>query len=198
VTLSLFLALFTFAATMSWTPGPNNTILMATGINHGFRAAIPMALGVTFGFPFMIAVLGLGLGKIFEAYPDVYTVLKTIGTAYMLWLAYKIATTTPSNSEAKNQKPMTFINGFLFQWVNPKAWMMGITALSAYTVPSAYYVSTAIVAGTFILTGMTSTTGWALFGASLRHVMNDPRWFRIINIGLAATLVASLIPMLMH
>jgi threonine/homoserine/homoserine lactone efflux protein len=198
LTLNLFLALLTFAAITSWTPGPNNTILMATGINHGFRRALPMIFGVTFGFPLMIAIVGLGLGKVFETYPVIYTGLKVCGAAYMLWLAFKIATSVPSNGETQIQKPMSFIGGVLFQWVNPKGWIMAVTALAAYTLPGSYYTSVAAVVLAFTLTGITSSTGWVLFGASLRHVMSDPRWFRLFNFGLAAALVASLVPLLWH
>ncbi len=198
MTTSLFLALITFAAITAWTPGPNNTILMASGMNYGFRRTIPMIAGVCIGFPFMIGVIGLGLGKVFEIYPLVYTVMKYGGAAYMLWLAWKIATSTPSSEAAAAGKPLTFLQGAAFQWINPKAWIMAGTALSAYTLPQNYYLGVLTVVLTFVVMGFTSASGWALFGSSLRHVMNDPRYFRAINIALAITLVASLVPMLWH
>lgn len=171
---------------------------MASGLNHGFKRTIPMILGVAIGFPFMIGMVGLGLGRVFDAVPQLYTIMKIAGAVYMLWLAYKIATSLPAQTGEKAGEPLTFLQGAAFQWVNPKGWIMAITALSAYTLPSDYYAGVAIVVATFVLMGITSASGWTLFGASLRHIMNDQRYFRVINVGLAIALVASLIPMLWH
>jgi threonine/homoserine/homoserine lactone efflux protein len=146
----------------------------------------------------MIAMVGLGLGKIFEIYPLIYQAMKYAGAAYMCWLAWKIANSHPVDSGETTTPPMTFLQGALFQWINPKAWIMSVTALSAYTISSSYYTGVATVVATFVLMGLTSASGWALFGSSLRHVMNDERYFRIINIALASALVASLVPMLWH
>ena len=199
MTNDLFLALVVFAAIAAYTPGPNNTLLMACGINYGFRASFPMIAGVGVGFPLMIACIGLGLGKIFEVYPQIYVALKYAGAAYMLWLAFKIATSKPSNGgDTTAAKPLTFLQGCAFQWVNPKAWIMGITALSSYTLANDYYYGVLAVVATFVLMGFTSAATWALFGAVLKSVMGDPRWFRTINYGLAALLVLSLVPMLRH
>jgi threonine/homoserine/homoserine lactone efflux protein len=199
MTTELFLALFTFAAIAAWTPGPNNTLLMASGINHGFRLTAPLILGVAIGFPFMIGMVGLGLGQIFERYPVIYQVLKYAGAAYMLWLAFKIATSKrPEDGDVQSTPPMTFTQGALFQWVNPKGWMMALTMISSYTLPHAYWTGLATIVTTAVLMGFTSASGWALFGSSLRHIMHDERYFRAINIGLAAALIASLVPMLWH
>ena len=199
MTNDLFLALVVFAAIAAYTPGPNNTLLMACGINYGFRASLPMIAGVGIGFPILIACVGLGLGRIFESYPIVYTIMKYAGAAYMLWLAFKIATSKPSNGDDSTAaKPLTFLQGCAFQWVNPKAWIMGITALSSYTLANDYYYGVLAVVATFVFMGFTSAATWALFGAVLKSVMGDPRWFRSINFGLAALLVLSLVPMLRH
>ena len=199
MTNDLFLALVVFAAIAAYTPGPNNTLLMACGINYGFRASLPMIAGVGIGFPILIACVGLGLGRIFESYPIVYTIMKYAGAAYMLWLAFKIATSKPSNGDDSTAaKPLTFLQGCAFQWVNPKAWIMGITALSSYTLANDYYYGVLAVVATFVFMGFTSAATWALFGAVLKSVMGDPRWFRTINYGLAALLVLSLVPMLRH
>ncbi len=198
MTWPIFLALFTFAAIAAWTPGPNNTILMASGLNHGFSRTVPMIMGVAIGFPFMIGMVGLGLGRIFDIVPQLYTAMKFAGALYMLWLAYKIATSTPAQQGERAGEPLTFVQGALFQWVNPKAWIMAMTSLSAYTMPNDYYRGVGIVVATFVLMGLTSASGWAMFGSALRHIMNDPRYFRVINVGLALALVASLVPMLWH
>ncbi len=193
MTWAMFTALITFVGINAWTPGPNNTILLASGVNYGFRRTLPMIMGVAIGFPIMVAVVGLGLGKVFETYPIIYQILKYAGSAYLLWLAYKIAISKPSTDELRSDtKPLTFIQGALFQWINPKAWVMAVTTLSAYTLPTNYFTSLSIVVAVIALMGITSASGWALFGSSLRHVMNDPRYYRAINITLALLLVGSL------
>lgn len=199
MTFDLFIALFIFGGIAAFTPGPNNTMLLATGINFGVRRAWPHILGIAVGFPFMIACIGFGLGKIFEVYPWIYVALKYAGAAYMVWLAWKIALSQPSedNGAAKGE-PVTFLQAFAFQWVNPKGWIMAVTALSAYTVANHYSIGVLIVAGTFVFMGLTSALTWVLFGAGLKHILNDVRYYRIINLGLALALVASLVPMLWH
>lgn len=199
MTADMFLALLVFSAIAAYTPGPNNTLLMASGMNFGYRRSLPLVFGVCFGFPLMIACIGLGLGEVFKLYPVLYTVLKFAAVAYMLWLAWKIATATPSSESGTNDvQPMGFIQAVLFQWVNPKGWIVSIAALSAYTVSSSYYVGVAAVVFCFVIMGFTSASLWTMFGASLRHVLNDPRYFRWINYALAALLVASLLPLLTH
>ncbi len=198
MTFEHFIALQLFAAIAAYTPGPNNTLLMASGVNFGFRRSLPLVFGVAFGFPLMIGLVGLGLGRVFETYIALYIALKYAGAAYMLYLAWKIATSQPSGGGATTEaKPLSFLQMALFQWINPKGWIMAITALSAYTSASSYYTGVAVVVATFVFMGLTSAIAWALFGVGLARLMSDPRYFRIINIGLAVLLVASLVPMLM-
>ena len=193
MTTALFIALITFAFISAYTPGPNNALLLATGVNHGFRAAIPMILGVGIGFPFLILCVGLGLGRIFDVYPIALTAIKVIGSIYMLWLAWKIATSVPSeNDSVVASKPLNFIQGCGFQWVNPKAWIMGAYSLSAFTLPTQFRAGLLTVVGVYIFMGLTSAITWAGFGVALKNLMNDPKWFRIINYTLAAALVASI------
>lgn len=158
-----------------------------------------MILGVGIGFPLMIGIVGLGLGQVFTAYPLIYTTLKYAGSAYMLWLAWKIANSKPAglSGEAASQ-PLTFLQGALFQWINPKGWVMAVTAISTYTLQSDIYTGVAVVVAVFVFMGFTSATGWALFGVSLRRFLNDPAWYKTINYVLAALLVVSLVPMLKH
>ncbi len=199
MTLHLFLALLLFAAVTAYTPGPNNTLLMASGMNHGFKATFPMAMGVALGFPLMIACVGLGLGKVFEIYPVIYAGLKYAGAAYMLWLAWKVANAGPANANTTSQsKSMSFLQMMLFQWINPKGWIMSVTALSTYTIPDNYYLGVAFVVGSYVVMGLTSASAWALFGASLRHVMSDARYYRVINISLALVLAASVATIFYH
>ena len=199
MTYDLFLALFVFGGIAAFTPGPNNTMLLATGINFGVRRAWPHIMGVCIGFPVMIACIGFGLGQIFEIYPWIYVALKYAGAAYMVWLAWKIALATPSaDSDLAKSEPVTFLQACAFQWVNPKAWIMAVTALSAYTVAAQYSIGVLAVVGTFVFMGFTSALTWVLFGAALKHILNDERYYRYINWGLAAALLASLVPMVWH
>lgn len=197
--LEQYLALFVFAAVSAFTPGPNNTLLLSSGMTFGFRRTVPMIFGVVVGFPLMIACVGLGLGEVFARFPMIYTVLKYAGAAYMLWLAFKIATASRASEVAsENAKPLSFLQMAMFQWINPKGWVMAVTALSAYTVGTNFYLGVSLVVGTFVLMGFGSATTWAGFGSSLRRVLNHPKHFRMINIALALTLVASLWPMFRH
>ena len=199
MTFDLFLALFVFGGIAAFTPGPNNTMLLATGINFGVRRAWPHIMGVAIGLPLMIACIGFGLGQIFEIYPWIYVVLKYAGAAYMVWLAWKIAMSSPSGDDGNiRSEPVTFLQACALQWVNPKAWIMAVTALSAYTVAGHYSVGVLVVVGTFIFMGFTSALTWVFFGAALKHVLNDERYYRFINWGLAFALLASLVPMLWH
>src|SRR5665213_2644992 len=157
MTTSLFIALIIFAFIAAYTPGPNNAVLSATGVNFGFRAAIPMILGVAIGFPFLILCVGLGLGRIFDVYPFLLTVIKVIGSIYMVWLAWKIATARPSeNDSIVSSKPLNFIQGCGFQWVNPKAWIMGAYSLSAFSLPTQFKAALFIVVGGYLFMGLTS------------------------------------------
>ena len=199
MTLDLYAALLVFAVVMAFTPGPNNTILMAGGIARGFRRTLPVVAGVALGFPFLALCVGLGLGKLFEVLPILLSVLKVGGVIYMLWLAFKIATVVPSQSDSETaSKPLNFIQAFGFQWINPKAWIMAITALSSYTLSGHYWVGLACVVGTFLFTGITSASTWAGFGAVLKKWLTHPQWFRPINYALSASLLLSLVPMLWH
>jgi threonine/homoserine/homoserine lactone efflux protein len=136
MSLDLLVALIGFAFVTSVTPGPNNLMLLASGVNFGFRRTMPHMLGVGFGFMFMILVLGLGLSAVFVAYPVAHDALRVVGGAYMLWLAWKIANAGAVGDGTSSGTPLTFLQAALFQWVNPKAWVMGIAAIASYTVTS--------------------------------------------------------------
>jgi threonine/homoserine/homoserine lactone efflux protein len=155
-----------------------------------------MILGVGFGLPLMVALLGMGLSRVFDAAPQFYTAMKYAGAAYMLWLAWKIANAVPLRSDIKKTEPLTFLQGAAFQWVNPKGWVTSLTAIATYTTPSSYSQSLALVVLCCAFMSFTSSSAWALFGTALRGLMNNAKWFRAVNVTLAATLVLSLIPML--
>lgn len=197
LTPDLLTALVAFAFVSSITPGPNNLMLMASGTNFGFVRTIPHMLGVSVGFTLMIVLVGAGLAQIFELYPVAHTVLKYASCAYLLYLALKIATSAPPGSKgAAEQKPqpMTFVQAALFQWVNPKAWTMALTAVSAYTLPANPVMSLLVVAAVFGAVNLPSVGSWTLMGMQLRRFLSDPLKLRIFNVTMAAVLIATLYP----
>jgi threonine/homoserine/homoserine lactone efflux protein len=130
---SLLFAFVVFAVVMFFTPGPNNVMLLSSGLNHGFRRTLPHIAGITVGVAFMVAAVGLGLGTVFLAYPVLQTILKYAGAAYLVYLAAAIAMSGMAPSEQDNQRgPMTFWGAAMFQWVNAKGWVMVIGTITAY------------------------------------------------------------------
>jgi threonine/homoserine/homoserine lactone efflux protein len=190
----LLWALLGFALTTSITPGPNNAMLTASGANFGFRRAVPHMLGIIVGFPAMVLAIGLGLGTVFSALPWLHVALKYVGAAYMVYLASRIATAERGKGAAAT-KPISFFEAAGFQWVNPKAWIMGVGALAAYTAPEApVWSEAARVAGAFVVTGIISSTLWCGFGVAIGRLLTSDRAFRLFNYAMALALVASLIP----
>ena len=199
MTTELFAALAVFAFVSSITPGPNNLMLMTSGINFGLSRTIPHMLGVSLGFTLMIALIGLGVMKIIDAVPGSTLIITVASGLYLLYMAWKIATTDTSPAEsadaATKSKPFTFLQAALFQWVNPKAWTMALTAISAYAPKSQGWFGVVVVAGVFGIINLPSTAAWAVMGAKLRNFLSDPVRLRAFNIVAALLLVASLYPM---
>jgi len=195
VSADLILALIGFTIVTSITPGPNNMMLLASGVNFGFRRTIPHMLGIESGFVVMTALIGLGLGEVFTRVPVVYTALKYIGAGYMLYLAYKIARSAPLTEHGGGQgQPMSFLQAAAFQWVNPKAWVMAVSAMSTYAQSENYVSSVLLISLIFGLTGVPCMGVWAAFGVAMRRVLTNPRSVRVFNITMAVLLVASLWP----
>ncbi|HEX5934960.1 MAG TPA: LysE family translocator [Pseudorhizobium sp.] len=194
--LETFLALVLFAFTTSITPGPNNMMLFASGVNFGFRRTIPHMLGIGVGFLSLLIGVGLGLGALMQSVPVIYTMLKFAGGAYLVWIAWKIGTSRSLSEGKAGAKPMTFFGAAAFQWVNPKAWVMAVTAMATYTNP-AYYVPTVLLVGfAFALVNLPSVSTWAGFGSALRDWLSVPVRLKWFNITMAVLLVISLWPML--
>ena len=195
---SLLIAFVLFATVMFFTPGPNNIMLLSSGLTYGFRPTIPHIAGITVGFAFMVGAVGLGLGTIFIAYPVLQTILKYAGVAYLIYLAAAIAMSGPVSAEQDNRRgPMTFWGAAMFQWVNAKGWVMVIGTITAYTAISPYPWNIAIQVCLSLLLGALSCTAWAFFGSALRPVLTSPRAVRAFNIVMAVLLLASLYPVFM-
>jgi len=187
-------ALFLFAFSSSFTPGPNNMMLLASGVNFGVRRSVPHMTGVDLGFTGMVFLIGLGLGQVFTRYPLLYLTLKVAGIAYLLWLAWRIAHSGPVKEGEAKARPMTFLEACAFQWVNPKAWMMAVTAISTYRVFEDTTLNAIFVALNFAVANLPSVLVWVWFGAGMRKLLSDPGRVRIFNWTMAALLVASLWP----
>lgn len=195
---SLLIAFVMFATVMFFTPGPNNIMLLSSGLTYGFRPTIPHIMGITFGFAFMVGAVGLGLGTIFIAYPVLQTILKYAGVAYLIYLAVHIAISEPPSADQDNRRgPMTFWGAAMFQWVNAKGWVMVIGTITAYAAIAAYPWNIAIQVALSLILGALSCTAWALFGSSLRPILTSRRAVRAFNIVMAVLLLASLYPVFM-
>ncbi|MGO8020358.1 LysE family translocator [Rhizobium leguminosarum] len=194
--LDTFLALVLFAFTTSITPGPNNMMLFASGVNFGFRRTIPHMFGIGIGFFSLLIGVGLGLGALLHTVPVVYTALKFAGGAYLLWIAWKIASSRSLSEGRSGVEPMSFLAAAAFQWVNPKAWVMAVTAMATYTNTQLYLVSVLIVGLAFAAVNVPSVSTWAGFGSALREWLSDPVRLKWFNISMAVLLVLSLWPML--
>lgn len=192
----VFSALLAYAFVTSVTPGPNNMMLMASGVNFGFRRTIPHMLGIAAGFLVLLLAVGFGLGALIHAVPALQTMMRAVSVFYMLWLAWKIATAKPVGDVSVASQPMTFLQAAAFQWVNPKAWAMGLVAMGAYTNAQSPVLSVVLVAIAFAIVNFPSVSVWAGFGMMLRNVLTDPRRLRIFNVAMACLLVATLWPML--
>jgi threonine/homoserine/homoserine lactone efflux protein len=193
----LLWAFLVFAVVMFFTPGPNNIMLLASGLNYGFRRTLPHMAGVTVGYAFMIGVTGLGLGAVFTALPWLQTVLKYAGAAYLVYLAYAIALSGPPEpGEAEQRRPMSFIGAALFQWVNAKGWVMAISIITAYAAISAYPWNVGLQVLVSLCIGALSSLAWALSGTALQPLVKSRRAVRIFNVTMAILLLASLYPVL--
>lgn len=202
MTADQILALTVFAAVSSGTPGPNNLMLMTSGVNFGMKRSVPHLLGITMGFSFMIFAVGMGLQTMFTVIPQLEAVLRYVGTAYLLWLAWKIANSGPvGEGKASGAKPMGFWAAAAFQWVNPKAWFMAISAITTYASSAtdvagggsklSQVVLVVLIFGTI---NFPLVACWGLFGSAMRRFLQDPKILKIFNVTMAILLVASLYP----
>jgi threonine/homoserine/homoserine lactone efflux protein len=185
-----------YCLSMSGTPGPNNIMVMASGVNYGYRRTLPHILGINIGFSVMLAIMALGFGSIFLAEPRLQIAMKYCGIAYMLWLAWKIATAKGISQSETSAQPFSFIQAAAFQWVNVKAWFMVLGAISVYA-PSGYgpLEKALYLGGIMMIVGSPPTHAWTLFGVGIRRYLENPRALRLFNLTMAGLLVLSLIPM---
>ena len=193
---TLLPALVLFSFVSSITPGPNNVMLMTSGVNFGFARSLPHLLGVGVGFTLMVALVGFGLAEAFARVPALLPVLKWVGGAYLVVLAIRIARAGAPEGAASGARPFSFAQAALFQCVNPKAWVMAITACATYTLPGRSIASVLLITAVFGLVTVPCTSAWVGFGLGLRRMLSDPVKLRAFNYTMAALLIASLYPLL--
>jgi threonine/homoserine/homoserine lactone efflux protein len=192
----MLLALATFCFASSITPGPNNMMLLASGANFGFARTVPHLLGIAIGFAVMVLAMGFGVGSLFTAYPILYTVLRVVSTAYLLWLAWRIATAGGFSSGETAAQPMTFLQAVAFQWVNPKAWAMSLGVITAFVAPDNFAVGLLVVTAISIAVMLPCMATWTGFGTLLKRALTQPWSLRAFNVTMAVLLVASIYPMM--
>lgn len=193
MTQDILFGLLAFAFVSSITPGPNNLMLLASGANYGFRRSLPHMLGISVGHSVMVLLVGLGLMRLFDAWPPLHAILTVAGIAYLLWLAWKIAHAAPPGTGDARGRPFSFLQAAGFQWVNPKAWQMALTAITLYA-PERSVAGVALVAVVFAMTNLPSISLWTVMGQNLRALLSRPARLRAFNWTMAVLLVASLIP----
>lgn len=196
--MELFLTVLFFAFSTTITPGPNNVMMMSSGVNYGIRASVPHWLGICLGFPLMVLLVGLGFGVIFERYPHLHQLIKVLGVIYLVWLAWHIASAEPKAIEQGKTKPFSFMQAALFQWVNGKAWVMASGAIAAFTsVAGVYWQEVSIITLAFLAMAFPCVGVWLLFGAALRHVLTKPLFQRLFNMTMGFILLLSVLPVVL-
>jgi len=193
ITMMASIATFTLSTVLS--PGPNNIMLLTSGLTFGYKRTLPHMLGIILGFPFMVVLIGLGLGAIFELYPVVFIVLKYVCMLYLIWIAYKIATNTSAIDVNNKSKPFNFIQSAAFQWLNPKAWIMAVTSMSVFVTSNDNTIlQVLIIAFIYLLSGIVSTNSWTLGGVVLKKFLKDEKVIKIFNRTMAILLIVSILP----
>ena len=199
LSFDLLASIAAFAFVMSITPGPNNVIALTSGLNFGLRRSIPFCNGVALGFPVMLAILAMGFKAVLLTAPWLFDLIRVAGILYLLWMAWHIATAGGIDNGAESRSaPVTFLQGCLLQWVNPKAWTIAIGALAAYAVPDNFWPSIIAICGLFAIIAWPSTIVWALFGDFVKRWLSTPTRLRIFNVTMALMLIASLTPIVLQ
>lgn len=197
MTFEWWLGLAGFVVVTSVTPGPNNTLLLAIGLNHGVRRGMPFLLGIVVGFAVLTLSAGLGLAALVQAMPGAALALRYCGAAYLLWLAWRIATTSPGRMGDGARGLPGFRDGAVLQWFNPKAWMMALTAVGVFAAAPHGALALPLVVATFVVLGAPCNLVWLGGGTALRRISEQPQRLQWINRGLGALLALSALAVLL-
>jgi threonine/homoserine/homoserine lactone efflux protein len=184
------LVLFTLANSL--TPGPNNLMLTASGASFGYVRTLPHIAGILVGFPVMTLAVGMGLGELFQRYPVTHEILKWGGTAYLLYLSWRIAVAGAPETAPEKARPIRFGEAALLQWVNPKGWTMILSSIPAFTTAGGnYYAELFTITGVFAALSFPVASLWCGFGMGIRHFLRNQTAVRVVNLTLATALAAS-------
>ncbi len=195
--MELYIAILVFAVSTTVTPGPNNIMILSSGVTYGVKRSLPHLMGICIGFPLMIVAVGLGFYSVFESFPIFHELIKIIGLSYLLYLAWKVATASNNSLETKGKSsnPMTFIQAVLFQWINPKAWIIATGAVAAYTSQgSSILLQVILIATVFFVAAFPCVGIWLFSGSIIQKFMKDVVFQRAFNVIMAALLVISALP----
>jgi threonine/homoserine/homoserine lactone efflux protein len=195
--MELIFAITLFAFSSGITPGPNNIMLMTSGVNFGIKPSLPHLAGICLGFPCMVLAIGLGLSTIFQTYPALHLVIKVLGVTYLLYLSWLIANSSNKIEGKQLSRPFSFIQAAAFQWVNPKGWIMAVGAIATFTLPAEDMTAQVLtIASVFLCVAFPCAIVWLTFGVALKRILKNERQQKIFNITMALLLVASIIPMI--
>jgi threonine/homoserine/homoserine lactone efflux protein len=196
--VGLALTVLPFALSTTFTPGPNTILVTASAATYGLRRTVPLFLGMMVGFPLLMTAVGFGLGELFRSHPGLHAVLRWVGGAYLLWLAWTLARARPSDAADARGRPVGFARSAALQWVNPKAWVMSITAVTTFTtVGGDARREVPVIVGVFALLSLVALPAWALFGVAVGRFLGTERRLRAFNVTMAVLLVASLVPLVL-
>ena len=188
IPVELLAALATFAFVTSATPGPNNIMLTASGANFGFIRSLPHIAGIIAGVALLNLCIGLGLGALFLQFPLMQNALKIAGSLYLIWLAIKmLGFNYGESASAGKARPFSFFQALTFQYINPKAWVMVISANASFSLAGdAYWISVGIIILVFAIIGPPSIMIWAGFGQMIRQYLKQPNFLKTFNIVMAS------------
>lgn len=190
-------AIALFAVSASATPGPNNIMVMTSGVNFGVKKSLPLLTGICVGFAVMLLLVGLGFSQLFDIFPSLHFIIKCVGVAYLLYLAFLIAKSAGTVTTKNQEKPLTFMKGALFQWVNAKAWVVATGAIAAFTtVGGNFYSQNILIAATFFVVSIPCVGLWLSFGSLLKNILNSDKSRKWFNFSMAGLLALSVVPVM--
>ncbi len=189
--LSLIFAMFSFSLAMSISPGPVNMIILSSGVDYGVKKTIPYVSGATIGFTLLLLFVGLFFKKFIEAYPFLLTFISVAGVLYIIYMGYKIASSHPEIKVKKTDIPK-FYEGFVLQWVNPKAWIACVSGVSIFSNPESYGSFLTFVSIYFVICYV-SLAIWAFLGEKLSLLLKSRFRLRIFNLLTGLLLIATAI-----
>ena len=181
-----------FSTAASLTPGPNNLMIMNSCLNHGLKKSLPHYLGISFGFPIMLLLIALGLGSLLIKYPLIKQALQVIGSIYLAYLAWQILRSYSKSNATTILNPLSFLQATLFQWVNPKAWLLAVSTISIFTLSSNYMMNSVLLSLITCIVCLYCTAVWLVFGRLLQQLLKKEKQRRWFNIAMAISLFASI------